>query len=129
MHKSALLCLVILITFGLLACIAGAADISGFKKDESGNLLDGWEITLYNESGLVANNTTIGGLYLFENLDFGNYTVNETPQCGWLQISGDYIVELNVTNSTFTDLNFTNQQQLGNYYGNEMERPERRWNP
>jgi uncharacterized surface anchored protein len=124
MHKSALLCLFILITFGLLASTAGAADISGFKLDvtDPTNIIgsSGWNITLTNtSSGDLQNFTLTGtdGNYSFSDLPFGTYYLNETPQCGWLQVSENYIVELNVTNSTFTNMNFTNEQLLGNISG------------
>ncbi|WP_027634360.1 SpaA isopeptide-forming pilin-related protein [Clostridium hydrogeniformans] len=50
------------------------------KTDNSGNVLSGAEFTLYDSNGDVVE-TAISdnnGMITFENVDYGNYTVNET---------------------------------------------------
>ncbi len=98
-------------------------NISGYKLDKEGNPLSGWEIRLFNMTALVETNTTgADGKYTFEDLDLGNYTVNETLQPGWMQIGppgGFYQVEINYDNRVFTDLNFTNEQ-IGNISGYKL---------
>jgi uncharacterized surface anchored protein len=91
-------------------------NISGYKLDNNGTGLQNWNITLTNTtSGTLQNFTFTGfdGNYSILNVPFGTYYLNETPQCGWIQLFGNYTVTINATNTTFTNQNFTNQQVLG----------------
>lgn len=109
--------------YAISAQFCPTGNISGYKLDEEGNPLSGWEIRLFNATSLVETDTTgADGKYLFPDLDFGNYTVNETLKPGWMQTGppgGFYQVEINYNSRVFTDLNFTNEQ-IGNISGYKL---------
>jgi uncharacterized surface anchored protein len=89
-------------------------NISGYKLDDNENGLEDWNITLTNTtSGILQNFTLTGfdGNYSFLHVPFGTYYLNETPQIGWIQLFGNYTITIDPTNTTLTDLNFTNMQE------------------
>ncbi|HTY15327.1 MAG TPA: SdrD B-like domain-containing protein, partial [Methanoregulaceae archaeon] len=94
-------------------------NLSGYKRDGSGNGLSGWNITLFNSTlpyfdSMFTNNT---GGFSFTNIPWGIYQLNETPQPGWTQVTLNQSVEINGTSLLLVNQNFTNTQQLGNLSG------------
>ena len=69
-------------------------------KDDGEKPLSGWIITATNTTTHVAVTATTdaAGLYSFNNLPAGTYTISETPQSGWTQTmpggTGTYTVTL-----------------------------------
>jgi LysM repeat protein len=71
--------------------------IEGFKRDNLGYGLAGWNITVETESGKHSQHTfTDGtGYYLFDGLPMGKYTVYEEQQTGWIPVTPTkYEIEL-----------------------------------
>ncbi|MCU0633046.1 MAG: SpaA isopeptide-forming pilin-related protein [Methanolinea sp.] len=102
-------------------------NVSGFKNEDpvgdgtNGTPLSGWNISLWDEDGTKLDQMTTDsqGYYSFQNLTFGNYTINETLQDGWTLThppGGYYSVFINATYLEYGNLNFTNNQQPG--FGN-----------
>ena len=85
-------------------------NISGYKNDTAGNVLSGWNITLYNattSSFIAFNLTDANGFYEFQNLAPGNYNVTEVLKNGWMNVTpSSRIITLS---SDITNLNFTNK--------------------
>jgi PKD repeat protein len=72
--------------------------------------LPGWQINLTNSTGLVGSITTdANGRYRFCGLQPGSYTVCETLQTGWLNLT-PVCREVTLTCSNATNMNFTNNQ-------------------
>jgi hypothetical protein len=92
--------------------------ISGYKLNESGYGLPGWNISLYNEtwSKLAWQLTGPDGNYSFCGLEAGIYHVNETLQDGWINIS-PLSIEVPLECENMTNQNFTNTPKL--CYGDE----------
>jgi serine-aspartate repeat-containing protein C/D/E len=75
-------------------------NVNGLQdKGEPG--LEGWTITLTNQTGNIVTTTTAAdGTYSFPNLAAGTYVVGETQQTGWIQTApapippGTYTVTL-----------------------------------
>lgn len=92
--------------------------ISGMKfNDTNFNTLNdnepginGWKITLSNQSGIIATQTTNGnGNYSFMGLSPDNYTVAEVIQPGWLQVwPGSHIYTINLAGENITGKDFGN---------------------
>jgi len=115
-------------------CPASTSSICGTKyNDINGNGLQdngepglqGWTINLAYSSaagGPVTLTTTTGanGSYCFDNLTANTYTISETQQSGWTQISpaapGTHIVIL-ATGISASGQDFGNQQILGSICG------------
>ncbi len=105
--------------------------IDGYKRDENGNGLSDWTISLYNQTtGELINQTTTdgSGYYKFVNLSVGGtkgkYTVNETPQPGYILTnppSGFYYANLTAANPDATNLNFTNVRLNGSISGYKQD--------
>lgn len=100
-------------------------NISGYKLDDLGNPLAGWTINLYDDIGLIRMYLTgSDGYYQFIYLPFGAYEVDETLQPGWILIDpegGYYAVDITEANTTFENLNFTNQKECGNISGYKLD--------
>lgn len=92
----------------------GIGEISGYKLDDLGNPLAGWDINLYDEIGLIrVYKTGTDGFYKFQNLTFGSYKVNETSQSGWYLIDpteGFYDIIIDEINPVYNNKNFTNKE-------------------
>jgi hypothetical protein len=87
--------------------------ISGYKLAENGTGLQGWNITLYDETmtEIAWQLTGPDGSYQFCGLEAGTYYVNETMQTGWINISPISItVILDCENASYQ--NFTNAPNL-----------------
>jgi len=76
-------------------------DLNGNGANDAEPGLQGWTITLSNQSGIIATITTDNnGNYNFTNLTADNYTVGEVLQAGWTQTApqpvppGTYTVNL-----------------------------------
>jgi len=84
--------------------------INGYKLHENGSVLEGWNISLYNDTHTLINTTTTdaSGYYIFCHLMPGTYYVNETMQQGWTNITPLPIEVILVCDSA-TDQNFTNR--------------------
>ncbi len=83
--------------------------ISGYKLDDcTGDGLAGWDITLYNETGVeIGDETTdADGYYEFCDLEAGEYTVVETPMTGYYPISAPSTITL--TCESVGNQNFSN---------------------
>jgi hypothetical protein len=110
--------------WNITADFCQTGNISGYKVDEDGNPLSGWEIKLFNLTSLVGTDVTgSDGKYTFNGLPFGSYKVNETLQPGWMLIDPDggfYEVTIDEDNLVFDDLNFTNEQ-VGNISGYKLD--------
>jgi len=95
--------------------------ISGIKfNDENGNgVLDSGEIglagwTIFLDGTSLSTQTGNDGSYQFSDLVPGNYTVKETLQTSWVQISpasGSIVVTLH-SGENVTDKNFGNEQDV-----------------
>ena len=103
-------------------------NISGYKLDLDEDGLSGWNISVYYENGtLFGSQDTVGdGSYRFDPMPFGNYTVYETLQDGWMQIAPqDGYWPVNMTDATlvFNGLNFTNEEiaPFGNISGYKLD--------
>ena len=100
-----------------------SGNISGSKyNDLNGNgikeindvPIPGVVISLYYQNGTLfgTQTTNADGVYVFDPVPHGTYTLNETVPSGWKQTqpaSGNYAVEVNSTNLNFTRL-FGNQE-------------------
>jgi hypothetical protein len=75
-------------------------DICGYKFNyDTDEGIEGWEITLLDSAGAEVTTTTTSalGMYCFNDLSAGTYTVEETTQSGWVQkipLDGYYEVNL-----------------------------------
>lgn len=80
----------------------GEGTVEGYKNDISGARLYGWTISLIDPFTGEArtNTTTVAGKYIFNNVTFGTYWLNETPKSGWTQVKPNISVTLNATNPT-----------------------------
>ena len=83
-------------------------NISGYKRSDNGTVLGGWTITLSNGTTL-STVTNAQGLFQFNNLAFGTYTLSEIPQAGWTQLTANRSVVINSTVPQLFNQNFTNQ--------------------
>jgi len=100
-------------------------NLSGYKLDPSDNGLSGWTINVYYENGTLFGSqvTTGDGSYTFDPVPFGNYTVTEVLQTGWMQTDPPQgYHEVNMTGATLVNngLNFTNSLELGNLSGYKL---------
>lgn len=103
-----------------------AGSISGYKRDSgNGQGLASWEINLFNTTGLVASTlTNETGWFIFQNLAWGDYILNETLQTGWIPVdppSGSYPVTINYSSLVIENRNFSNQKQRGMISGIKFE--------
>ena len=90
-------------------------NLSGYKVNGTGTGLEGWTITLNNQTlGSFINQTNSSGAFSFTDIPWGIYQLNETPQVGWTQVTANQTIEINGTSMTLVNQNFTNIQQLGN---------------
>ena len=103
-------------------------NISGYKLDLDEDGLSGWNISVYYENGTLFGSQDTGGdgSYRFDPMPFGNYTVYETLQDGWMQIAPqDGYWPVNMTDATlvFNGLNFTNEEiaPFGNISGYKLD--------
>ena len=93
-------------------------NLSGYKVNGTGTGLEGWTITLNNQTlGSFINQTNSSGAFSFTEIPWGIYQLNETPQAGWTQVTANQTIEINGTSMTLVNQNFTNIQQLGNLSG------------
>ena len=92
--------------------------IRGYKLDESGYGLSGWNISLYDDQWHLLDwiLTGLDGNYSFCDLEAGTYYVNETLQEGWTNIS-PISITVHLECDNVTDQNFTNTPNL--CYGSE----------
>ena len=101
-------------------------DVNGNGVNDGEPGLQGWTITLSNQSGIVATQiTSPTGSYNFTNLTADNYTVSEVLQSGWIQTApkpvppGTYTVNLsageNVIGKDFGNF------KLGEVHGMKFE--------
>lgn len=60
------------------------------KEDETGNRLDGWELSLSSASHAFSTTTknADNGCAIFTGVPFSNYSINEVAQAGWENVSG-----------------------------------------
>ncbi len=97
--------------------VACNGSIFGFKLNQSTMLgLEGWEIRLFNQTGLVKTQVTDeDGAYDFTGLCNGTYIVNETVKEGWELESpseGSYTVIINVPDQRVGPKNFVNELEV-----------------
>jgi len=83
-------------------------------RDESEAGLSGWTIKLIRPDGTSINTTTdANGMYKFENLTSGTYTISEFSQSGWVQTYpaslGAHVI--NIMDKNITNIDFGNQQK------------------
>ncbi|MDD1719535.1 MAG: PKD domain-containing protein, partial [Methanoregulaceae archaeon] len=93
-----------------------AGYISGYKRDSEGNGLSGWTITLRNSSTGFSRSlsTDSRGFYNYTGLDWMSYTLDESPQPGWIQTgSPTNPVTINASHLSLVNQNFTNKRQGG----------------
>jgi hypothetical protein len=115
-------------------------NVSGYKNQDpigdgtNGTPLSGWNISLWDENGIKMDEiiTDAQGFYSFQNLTFGNYTINETLQNGWsltFPQSGYHSAFINATYLEYSNLNFTNQRSLcmGGYKLDPEGNPQPGW--
>ena len=93
-------------------------NVTGDKVDFNGTGLGGWTITLQNltlGSPLFTNITDPSGAFAFQDIPWGLYWLNETPQAGWDQspLTPNRTIEINGTSLFITTQYFNNTQQLG----------------
>jgi large repetitive protein len=92
--------------------------ISGYKRDESGNGLSGWTITIANRlRGTTTTLTDGSGFFRFDNVPFDIYILNETLQPGWIQLTPNRAVEIDAATPHLFNQNFTNRLLLGTVSG------------
>ncbi len=85
-------------------------NISGFKiNNATGSGLQGWNITLMNSTMQTSMLTVVDGSYQFTNLVNGTYTVTETMQAGWTNVS-PISQQVTINGANKPNINFTNQQ-------------------
>ncbi len=97
-------------------------NLSGYKVNGTGTGLEGWTITLNNQTlGSFINQTNNSGAFSFTDIPWGIYQLNETPQAGWTQVTANQTIEINGTSLTLVNQNFTNTQQLGNVTGDKVD--------
>ena len=84
--------------------------ISGYKLDNSGEVLAGWTIILYNETGseIDSNTTDAQGRYSFCGLLPGDYRVCEEDRPGWKNVTPSCIDIVGLACDNMTNKNFTN---------------------
>jgi uncharacterized surface anchored protein len=87
--------------------------ISGYKINQSCNCtISGWTIRLYDATtGYLkkVTKTDATGRYIFTELPFGSYWVNESPQEAWAAVTPPQIkVNISVQNPHAVNINFTN---------------------
>jgi protocatechuate 3,4-dioxygenase beta subunit len=94
-------------------------NISGYKLNETGYGLSGWNISVFNSTtdffGYNLTNDT--GYYIIRDVPLNSYWLNETLQAGWAQITGNRTVEINETVSDLYNQNFTNAWNNGTISG------------
>ncbi|MCU0633045.1 MAG: PKD domain-containing protein, partial [Methanolinea sp.] len=96
-------------------------NVSGFKLNTNKIGQPGWTITLTNKITMVVTNSTVtdsNGYFIMENILPGQYSLNETLQSGWQQVSpsGGYLITVNKDTYYFPNHNFTNGR-LGSISG------------
>ncbi|HTY14989.1 MAG TPA: SdrD B-like domain-containing protein, partial [Methanoregulaceae archaeon] len=101
-------------------------NITGDKVNYTGSGLGGWTITLTNKTigtPAYSNVTDPAGVFAFQNVPWGLYWLNETPQAGWGQspLTPNRTVEINGTSLFITTQYFNNTQQLGNLSGYKVD--------
>ena len=87
--------------------------ISGYKIDDCiQEGLSDWTITLKDATGAVVGTTTTGadGYYFFCGLEAGMYTLEETLESGWYQISAPVPITLVCDDAVYQ--NFTNHEYM-----------------
>ncbi|MCR3884873.1 MAG: MSCRAMM family adhesin SdrC, partial [Methanothrix sp.] len=88
--------------------------IEGYKINNcTGDGLEDWTITLYNETNAEINTTMTNetGFYSFCGLKVGYYEVEETLESGWTNVTPTRI-GVTLTDDNATDQNFTNTPLL-----------------
>ena len=87
--------------------------VSGFKYNGTTNEgLVGWTVTLKNQAGTVVGTTVTGtgGSWQFCNLQNGSYTVCETPQSGWVNLT-PVCQSVTVNGASVTSVEFRNKPE------------------
>ena len=83
-------------------------NISGFKINSSDDTgVPGWTITLTNDTLSVPATTDANGMYQFTGLANGTYTVTETLEPDWTNVTPTSII-VTVDGADVPDQNFTN---------------------
>ena len=101
--------------------------VTGYKRNEtSGSGLSGWTITLTNQTvgtPAYSNVTNSTGGFIFTDIPWGTYWLNETLLAGWTQslLTPNRIIEINGTSNILIEQNFTNREnpKSGNVSGSK----------
>ena len=103
------------LTFGnqQLSALSGMKfnDVNKNGVKDTGEVgLEGWTISLFNNSGTLTTTTDATGAYSFANVIPGSYTLTETGSTGWTQsfpVSGSWTGTVD-SGATIGDLDFGN---------------------
>lgn len=91
------------------ATVTPTFNVSGFKiNNDTGMGISGWTITLTNGTITVPTTTNNEGMYQFTGLANGTYTVTETVQSGWTNVT-PISVDVLIDGANVANQNFTNQ--------------------
>ncbi len=75
------------------------------SQDNLTNPLSGWQLSLATTSSALFATTTASGCASLPNVPFGTYTLSQTLQSGWNNVSGLGVVTVASTSETFIVVN------------------------
>ena len=103
--------------------------LSGYKRDDNGNPLEGWTVTVTGNGQSWTDATDSSGFWQVCNLRDGDYTVCEVQQDGWVKISPQDCHIVTLDGEDITDLDFVNARVscLSGYKRDDEGNPLEGW--